>query len=135
MSLHSALSINVMYSSNFFISSAFSSSVTCTSGRLPCNLLRQYLTIRKSTQNHIAKTTISHKRTRTSRKSTVSKVSISLYEHGLNTPSLEIIETVSKYYDITIDMLMHSEPDELKNFIEKRRTPNPLARLIPHMRV
>ena len=32
MSLHSALSIRVMYSSNFFISSAFSSSVTCTSG-------------------------------------------------------------------------------------------------------
>ena len=59
----------------------------------------------------------------------LSKVSISLYEHGLNTPSLEIIETVSKYYDITIDMLMHSEPAELRRFIEKRRTPNPLVRL------
>ena len=59
----------------------------------------------------------------------LSKVSISLYEHGLNTPSLETIETVSKYYNITIDMLMHSEPAELRRFIEKRRTPNPLVRL------
>ena len=63
----------------------------------------------------------------------LSKTTISLFEYGMRIPNIATMEVISKYYDITIDMLIHSEPSELRRFIEKRRTPNPIARLIKRM--
>lgn len=63
----------------------------------------------------------------------LSKTTISLFEYGMRIPNIATMEVISKYYDITIDMLIHSEPSELRRFIEKRRTPNPVARLIKRM--
>ena len=62
------------------------------------------------------------------------KNTISLYEWGFRMPCLDTIESFSKYYDVSVDTLMHCDPTKLEKIIEKRRYPSLMQRLAKSIR-
>lgn len=52
---------------------------------------------------------------------TLDKSTILLYEWGVRMPCIDTIKDFADYYNVSVDILMHSDSTKLEKMIEKRR--------------